>query len=116
MNFIAIAQAGFEEWAAKPHNAKWFRKIDGTPIPNDLPVCIAQAFSEALTSQSAELLSLRRKVEEQRRALEQIADDYKTYKGHGDYDEDAMGGREAQKIARAALTAARALQRGGKVE
>jgi hypothetical protein len=47
MNFIAIAQSGFDAWAAKPHNAKWFRRIDGTPIPNDLVVCIAQAFSEA---------------------------------------------------------------------
>ena len=35
------AQAGFDQWAAKPHNKRWFRRIDGTPIPNDVPVCIA---------------------------------------------------------------------------
>lgn len=46
---IGIAQAGFEQWAAKPHNKKWFRRIDGTPIPNDLPVCIAMAFIETLS-------------------------------------------------------------------
>lgn len=39
--------AGYREWAAKPHNAKWVRKIDGTPIPNDLPVCIFNALKEA---------------------------------------------------------------------
>lgn len=25
--------AGFKAWAAKPHNAKWVKRIDGTPIP-----------------------------------------------------------------------------------
>lgn len=33
-------QRGYEAWAAKPHNAKWVRKIDGTPIPNDIVVTI----------------------------------------------------------------------------
>jgi hypothetical protein len=33
-------QSGYDNWAAKPHNAKWVRKIDGTPIPNDIPVSI----------------------------------------------------------------------------
>jgi hypothetical protein len=36
-------EAGFAAWAAKPHNAKWVRRIDGTPIPNDLKVNIAEA-------------------------------------------------------------------------
>lgn len=40
---MQAAQRGYDEWAAKPHNAKWVRKIDGTPIPNDLVVCIANA-------------------------------------------------------------------------
>ena len=43
---IAIAQRGFEKWRAKEHNKKWFRKIDGTPIPNDVVVCIAQEFAD----------------------------------------------------------------------
>lgn len=51
LNFIAIAQAGFDAWASKPHNAKWFRRVDGTPIPNDVVVCIAVAFSEAFAAQ-----------------------------------------------------------------
>jgi len=45
---ITIAQRGFDVWKDKEHNAKWFRKIDGTPIPNDLVVCIAMEFVEAL--------------------------------------------------------------------
>lgn len=45
-SWIDVAQAGFEAWKAKPHNARWFRKIDGTPIPNDLTICIGQAFAD----------------------------------------------------------------------
>ena len=44
---LDTAQRGFNAWAAKPHNAKWVKMIDGTPIPNDLVVCIAEAFREA---------------------------------------------------------------------
>ena len=48
---IAIAQRGLETWKAKPHNARWWRRIDGTPIPNDLLVNIAEAFvGEALSA------------------------------------------------------------------
>lgn len=61
--WIEIAQRGFENWKAKPHNARWFRKIDGTPIPNDLTICIGEAFAEPLRS-----LSLR--VEAEKRARE----------------------------------------------
>lgn len=39
-----IAERGFKTWRSKPHNAKWFKRIDGTPIPNDLLVNIAEAF------------------------------------------------------------------------
>lgn len=51
MNFgeaMAIAQRGLDAWKAKPHNAKWWRLIDGTPIPNDLLVCIAIEMVEEL--------------------------------------------------------------------
>jgi hypothetical protein len=51
---MLIAEAGYDAWAAKPHNKGWRRKIDGTPIPNDLPVCIAQAFYDALKAAPAE--------------------------------------------------------------
>lgn len=52
MNFVealAVAQTGYATWSAKPHNKRWARKIDGTPIPNDLVVCIASAFSDRLS-------------------------------------------------------------------
>lgn len=52
LDWIAIAQRGFEAWKAKPHNARWFRKIDGTPIPNDLTICIGQAFADELARRS----------------------------------------------------------------
>ena len=42
-----LVPAGYAFWAQKPHNAKWVRKIDGTPIPNDLPVCIQTAIRAA---------------------------------------------------------------------
>lgn len=38
-----------------------------------------------------------------RKALEQIADDHKTYRGHGDYDEGPLTGEEAQRVARQVL-------------
>lgn len=41
------------------------------------------------------------------KALEEIAADHKTYKGHGDYDEGPHPAADCQKIARAALTTAR---------
>ena len=50
MNFqeaMALAEEGFEAWAAKEHNKKWVRRIDGTPIRNDLTVNIATAFMNA---------------------------------------------------------------------
>ncbi|MCB1281879.1 MAG: hypothetical protein KDB18_10190 [Salinibacterium sp.] len=40
---LDICDRGFETWATNPTNKRWFRKIDGTPIPNDLKVAIAQA-------------------------------------------------------------------------
>ena len=66
--WIEIAQRGFENWKAKPHNARWFRKIDGTPIPNDLTICIGEAFAEPLRS-----LTLR--VEAEKRAKEEATED-----------------------------------------
>lgn len=39
---ITTVERGFEAWAGKLHNAKWARWFDGTPIKNDLCVCIAE--------------------------------------------------------------------------
>jgi hypothetical protein len=50
---FSIAQRGFDTWKNKPHNAKWWRMIDGTPIPNDVVVNIAEAFLEALRKEAA---------------------------------------------------------------
>lgn len=41
-------ERGLRVWREKPHNAKWWRRIDGTPIPNDLCVCIAEEVSKAM--------------------------------------------------------------------
>lgn len=44
--------AGLEAWRSKPNNKKWWRKIDGTPIPNDLLVNIAMQFTTAPKSEA----------------------------------------------------------------
>lgn len=41
-------QRGYDAWAAKPHNAKWVRRIDGTPIANDIVVNIFEAVKDFL--------------------------------------------------------------------
>lgn len=62
---IAIAQRGFEKWRAKEHNKKWFRKIDGTPIPNDVVVCIAQEFADTVGEPVATEADIAAIIEEQ---------------------------------------------------
>lgn len=42
---LKLVELGFEQWKDKPPNAKWFKRIDGTPIPNDLCVCIAETLA-----------------------------------------------------------------------
>lgn len=42
---LKVCDIGFTNWKLKEHNKKWFKRIDGTPIPNDLLCCIAEAFS-----------------------------------------------------------------------
>lgn len=49
-------QRGYDAWAAKPHNAKWVRKIDGTPIANDLIVNIFEALKDG--GQEAEAVAI----------------------------------------------------------
>jgi hypothetical protein len=43
---MAVCERGFKAWAAKEHNHKWFKRIDGTPIPNDLMVNIAEVMMQ----------------------------------------------------------------------
>ena len=38
---LNVVQAGWKHWAVKKHNAKWVKRLDGTPIYNDLCVHIA---------------------------------------------------------------------------
>lgn len=52
---IAIANIGFEVWRSKDWNARWAKRIDGTPIPNDVPVCIAKVFFEILNKPPEEV-------------------------------------------------------------
>lgn len=47
---MRIVEAGYQAWAEKPHNARWSRRIAGTPIPNDLKVNIAETLARALSS------------------------------------------------------------------
>jgi hypothetical protein len=63
INFVtalALCEQGLEKWKAKPHNAKWWRRIDGTPIPNDLLVNIAEEIANAEQDTQAEALHGRR--------------------------------------------------------
>jgi hypothetical protein len=49
MTYIEAMEAlerGLAEWRSKPHNKRWWRLIDGTPIPNDLLVCMAMELSK----------------------------------------------------------------------
>jgi hypothetical protein len=51
---LEMAERGFEAWASKSHNKKWFRLIDGTPIKNDLCVNIAEAIVRSDNSEFSE--------------------------------------------------------------
>ena len=65
-------------------------------MPDMIDLQTAQARAAQLEAELARL----------RTALEQIADEQKVYKGHGDYDIiPALDADEAQKIARKALQA-----------
>jgi hypothetical protein len=46
MEAMNMVERGFDTWKDKPHNAKWYNRIDGTPIPNDLKVNIAEAIRD----------------------------------------------------------------------
>lgn len=64
-------QAGFDNWKAKPHNARWWRHIDGTPIPNDLAVCIADAVNDAIQSARLSALEEAAKIADERANITQ---------------------------------------------
>ncbi len=54
MNFIEamkVAEGVFEQY--RLHQLKWWRRMDGTPILNDIAVRMAVAFSEASTPSPA---------------------------------------------------------------
>lgn len=42
---LSICKRGMEDWKSKSHNKRWWKMIDGTPIPNDLISCIAESFA-----------------------------------------------------------------------
>lgn len=50
LDAMNIVERGFDTWKDKPHNAKWYSRIDGTPIPNDLKVNIAEAICHSSVS------------------------------------------------------------------
>jgi hypothetical protein len=51
-------------------DAAWWRRIDGTPIPNDLLVCIAEIFGQTANANRATVSALRSAVATAREALE----------------------------------------------
>lgn len=69
---LTVAKTGLEAWKAKPHNARWWRRIDGTPIPNDLLVNIAEAFVVAGTTERLDLAREDQKPD--REAIARIVD------------------------------------------
>ena len=74
-NALDVARDGYNAWAAKPHNAKWVRKIDGTPIPNDLPVCIANEFMNLVVTLTTEAAHLRAEIAALKQATPQPSPD-----------------------------------------
>ena len=60
---LDACQRGLELWRDKPYNAKWWRRIDGTPIPNDMLVCIAEIFGQTANADRATIAALRSAVE-----------------------------------------------------
>lgn len=97
--WIEIAQRGFENWKAKPHNARWFRKIDGTPIPNDLTICIGEAFAEPLRSLSLRVEAEKRERERLKDRIDLRMNDYLVEMREG-YDDSITGFNEAWDIVR----------------
>lgn len=68
---LQLAERGYARWAEKPHNRKWARRIDGTPIRNDLLVNIANAVCEGLPEvdmdeKQARIFQLERRIHNQR--------------------------------------------------
>lgn len=69
MNFVeamTAAQAGFDTWAAKPHNKKWAKMVYHTPIPNDLLVNIAEEIARRTETAQQQPASTETDVNEQR--------------------------------------------------
>lgn len=48
VSILDFCKDGLEEWAKMPHNRKWWKRIDGTPIPNDLMICVAKSVEDGL--------------------------------------------------------------------
>lgn len=46
--FMEMCLGGLRTWREKPYNSKWSNLIEGTPIPNDLPVVMAQYLTDAV--------------------------------------------------------------------
>lgn len=60
-------------------------------------------FPQALELDLEKLVREAQKAETLRSALGEIAADVKVYTGHGNFEEEPMGGRECQSVARTAL-------------
>lgn len=92
-----LCEQGLNTWKEKPHNKRWWKQIDGTPIPNDLLCCVAEAFTAEQPAQPAEQQPAP-DVAQLVEALEDIA---------GTHHHSASAGEYFAKVARAALAAYR---------
>lgn len=43
---MQLIDRGWDSWASKSHNHKWSRRVEGTPIRNDLTCAIAHAIAD----------------------------------------------------------------------
>ena len=87
---LQIVQGGFDVW--KKRNPKWFKRIDGTPIPNDLPVVIADVLSSiyiplrdeagAATATADAGRELTEALEMQKAELLQVIEDRAIHRAH----------------------------------
>ncbi|MDR3464204.1 MAG: hypothetical protein P4L76_18020 [Beijerinckiaceae bacterium] len=84
LNFVEALEAckrGLEAWRDEPHNAKWWRRIDGTPIPNDLLVNIAEIIVQTANADRAERDAALSELAKLRGALTPSADTKAEYIG-----------------------------------
>ena len=52
---LKLVEKAYAEWASKPHNQQWRKRLEGTPIPNDLSVTIASHIAVLTLAERGEI-------------------------------------------------------------